>query len=290
MVDPKKAPAGASATAEFLTAVDPFTAAFELGLDHAVADGLTRPDGTIVHFVGKDITAIEFEPLDKPLPAYVSLAETVVEPASFIDYIIGYKSASAICRASLGQNQIVALLDYHGRAREGDAVAAVPNHLAHTVTLKCPFDLDYAKWKAAFGQGLDQRQFAEFIEDMIYTIGTPPAADLLEAISDLKIDRSIRFKSARNERNGNTSFTYEEADDASVTGAVSLPDQLQIIVPIFQGGNPQALDVRLRYRMDKGKVAFILSVPGLDAKEREAFRSIGEKVRQDTATPVFYVA
>lgn len=280
------APAGAVLSAEVEFSAD----AFDRGMAFAVHEAVEKPDGTTVIFVGESVREVEFPPLNRPLPAYVTLAETVVEPASFIDYIIGYKSASAVCRASLSRNMITAVLDYHGRAREGDADAATPNHMAHTVALNCPFDLDYLKWKKAFAGPLDQRELAEFIEDMVFTIGDPPAADLLEAIADLKIDRAVKFKSARNERNGNISITYEEVDDDKVQGSVSLPPKLTVVVPIFQGGNPQQLDVRLRYRMDKGQIAFLLSVAGLDKIEREAFRSIGEKVRTDTNTPVFYVA
>lgn len=282
--------ADTSAPAGAVFSVNTFADAFDRGLAFSVAEQMTKPDGTIVVFSGKDMKTTEFPPLNRPLPAYVTLAEVVVEPASFIDYITNYKSVSAICRASLGQNRITALLDYHGRAREGTADAATPNHLAHSVTLLCPYDVDYAKWRDTFGKKLDQRELGEFITEMLYTIGSPPAADLLEAIADLKVDRKVSFKSARNDRNGNVQFTYDETDDDSVHGQVTLPEGIQVVVPIFQGGNPQAFDVRLRYRLDKGAIVFILDLPGRDKAERDAFRSIGEKVRTDTNTPVFYVA
>lgn len=258
-----------------------------------VSDSFPTANGGEVIFVGKNLRTEHFDPLDKVLPARVTQSETLVEPASFIDYITQFKSTTAVCRASLSQNSIVAVLDYHGRAREtGDG--AVPQPLSHTVTLKCPFDLDYAKWRAAFGKGLNQQDFAELLEDMVHTIAEPAVADLIEAINDLKIDRAVRFKSGRNDRNGTVQITYEEVDveggAGGASGRINLPQEVKIVVAVFQGADLVEIVAKLRYRMDKGNVAFILAVPGLDKIERDQFRRIGEKVRTDTNTPVFYAA
>lgn len=251
------------------------------------------PDGGEVIFVGDGLKAERIAPLDAILPARVTQAETVVEPASFIDYVTQFKSTTAICRASLGRNNITAVLDYHGRAREtGDG--AVPQPLSHTVTLQCPFDLDYAKWRAVFGNGLGHQAFAELLEDMAHTIAEPAIAELMDAINDLKIDRQVRFKSGRNDRNGTVQFTYEEVDTegkpSAAGGRLNLPQEVKIVVSVFQGSDPVELVAKLRYRMDKGVVAFILAVPGLDKIERDQFRRIGEDVRAKTNTPVFYTA
>lgn len=274
----------------FATPAD-IAALIEVGRNHAVAPPVTNPDGSISHFIGKDVQRVIVPTINPVLPGFVSQDEVVVEPDSFIAYVTDFKSPTAVCKASLGRNEIVAVLDYHGRAREGESLAAVPGRGAHRVTLQCPFDVDYAKWRKAFTRAFDQKQLAEFIEDMIHTIGAPAAADLLEAIGDMKIDRAVRFRSARNDRNGNVAFTYEELDvENGEAGVLTLPEHITVVVPIFQGGVAEAFDVRLRFRMEKGVVTFLLSVPGLDKREREAFRKIGERVREETATQVYYVA
>lgn len=255
-----------------------------------ISDPVPKPDGGSVLFHGIELKAHELAPLNPTLPGFVTQTETVIEPASFVDYIRSYKSETAICRASLGSNKIEAVLDYHGQARKGDALAAVPQRAKHIVTLLCPYDLDYAKWKKVLGQPLDQAELAEVLEDLVHTIGMPPAADILEAINDLKIDRQVKFKSARNIENGTVRFTYEEVDaeQPGDAGQVTLPKEVQIIVPIFQGGDAVQITAKLRHRLDRGKVVFILAVPGLDKIERDIFRSLAEKVRADTVTPVFY--
>lgn len=258
--------------------------------DKFVSSSFALADGGTLVLRGKDLVAEKFPALNPVLPDFVTTAETVIEPASFKDYVASYKSETAICKASLGSNKIVAVLDYHGRAREGDRLSAVPNRMAHTVTLLCPWDLDYAKWREAFGKPMDQNAFANLLEDLVHTISEPAVADLAEAIDDLRIDRAIRFKSKVNRRNGTVQFTYEETepDGDAEGGEVRLPEVVKIVVAMFQGGELVQLDAKLRYAIDKGKVFFTLAVPGIDKLERDQFRRIGEDVRSVTGTPVFY--
>lgn len=278
-------------TAELLASAADIAAIIAIGEDRAMPEPRTNADGSVTHFHAKDLLHFDVPALNPVLPAFVKQTETMIEPKSFIDYLIQFKSPTAVARASLGQNSIVAVLDYHGRAREADSISAVPGRGQHVVTLSCPFDADYAKWRARFGKYLDQKAMIEFIEDMIHTIANPTAGDLLEAMGDIEIERVVKFKSARNDKNGNVSIGYEEKDgDTTRSGVYSLPDSIDIVVPIFQGGQPQMLTAKLRFRMKDGDLAIGFAVPGLENLEREAFRKIGEAVRSETDTPVFYVA
>lgn len=262
-------------------------ALIDLGRTTAVNGPIDLPDGSVGYILGEGMHVEKIDALNPKLKEYVTQAKTFVEPKSFIDYLIQFKSPTAICDASLGQNKIVAVLDYHGRGRE-TTDAAVPGRAAHVVTLNCPWDVDYEKWRGIFGRFIEQKPMIEFIEDMIHTIGSPPAADLIEAMGNVEIERVVKFRSAHNDRNGNIRFTYDEQDGG--TGEFSLPDHVDIVVPIFQGGNPVQLTAKLRHRMKDGTLVLGFAVPGIQNKEREAFRSIGEGVRTDTNTPVFYTA
>ncbi len=262
----------------------------ELG-DKFVSPIFELHDGSELVLHAKGLEAVRIPPLNPTLPEWVKEALSVVEPASFKDYVRNYKSETGICLASLSHNRIEAILDYHGRSREGERAHALPQPGTHRVTLLCPFDLDYVAWRSRIGAPMAQADFAVFIEDVIHTIAEPAAADLLEAISDLRIDRSVRFKSARNMRDGTVKFAFEEDDaDADTGGEVTLPQMIKVVVPIFQGADPIMLEVKLRYVLKSGVLAFVLALPGREKLEREQFRRIGESVRDDTATPVFYTS
>lgn len=259
----------------------------DLGGTQLVSTPVTNDDGSRTVFIGSQVQKIELPALNPIAPDHVRQAETVVEPDSFRDYITQFKSATAICKASLSKNQIECVLDYHGRAREGEREDALRQPCSHVITLLCPFDGDYAKWRKMFGVPATQGALGDFLEDMMHTIKQPDGADILEAINDLRLDRSIKLKSKRDTRTGAVAFEYSDEEGA---GEMALPDTIVLQVPIFQGGPVTELPVKLRYRPANGKPLFTLAVPGLDAIETAAFRSIGEHVRTDTSTPVFYVA
>lgn len=265
----------------------------EMG-EHYVSPTYALANGDEAIFVAAGLRMEVLPAINPKLPEFVAAKETVVEPDSFKQYLIAFKSSTAICRASLGHNKIEAVLDYHMQARTGDADASVPQRCQHVLTLLCPFDLDYAAWKKVFDQPMSQNDFGNVLEDLVHTIHEPPMADLQEAIDSLRIDRSVRFQSRVNRRNGEVTFAYEEVEEGSSAiqgegGSVKLPEEVKIVTPIFQGGRPVELVAKLRYRLDKGKVAFLLVVPGLDKVERDHFRNVGEDVRNSTSTPVFYV-
>jgi len=230
--------------------------------------------------------------LNPALPEFVEQREEFIEPKSFEQYLIGYKSSTAICRASLRQNSITAVLDYHGQARTEAGDGAVPGRCKHIAVLTCPWDLDYAKWRKVLGEFLPQQAMLEFLEDMIHTIAQPVAADLLEAFGDIHIGRVTRFRSRRNDKNGTVTVLYDEQDETGATkdGSLELPDHVVLVLPMFQGGAVETLTAKVRVRMEQGKLALGLAVPGLDKRERDGFRKIGDGVADATSTPVFYVA
>lgn len=275
---------------QYLPAQAEVAALLRMAEARAVHGPIPLPDGGLGYVIPEGMALTRIAPLEPALPDHVRQEETFIEPASFIDYLVRFRSAEAICRASLSGRRIVAVLDYHGQAR-AEQPHAVPGRAQHVATLQCPFDVDYDKWRGKFGKFLEQKEMLEFLEDMIHTIAAPPAADLLEAMGDIEIERVVKFKSYRNDKNGNVSIGYEEKDgDRTRSGEFSLPDHVDIVVPIFQGGPSVLLTAKLRLRMKDGDLGLGFSVPGIEVKEREAFRAIGEDVRNRTAVPVFYAA
>jgi len=255
---------------------------------HTVTEPIPTSDGGFVVFHPLGMTPHRIAPLDTKLPERVTQAETVVEPASLVEYVNRFKTANTVSRASLSRNSIEAVLDYH--AESDKKAGSKPGASTHKVTLNCPLDVDYAQWKKRFGEGLGQLEYAEFIEDMLHTIAKPAGADLLDAISDLKVDRGIKFKSGLNQANGTVKLTYEEEDATGGGGSVSIPQEIVIVCPVFQGTQPIQITAKLRYRLDRGAIKFVIAVPGLAKIERDEFRKIGESIREQTETPVFYTA
>lgn len=260
-----------------------------MGGEILVSDPVSRPDGGVTYFIGKDIKEATIPALNPVLPDFVSQAETFVLPDSFIAYLTKFKTDTAIVRAVPTASKFVAVLDYHGDARKDARESAVPGRCAHIATLMCPWDPDYAKWRGIFDKHIEQGDLLEFIEDVIHTIGAPLAGDLIDAISNVELDRETKFKSVRNLRNGTIQLTYAESERGS-TAVVAMPDTITVITPIFQGGMALQLEVKLRYHLEKGVLMFKLALPGREKIERDGFRTIGDDVQASTSTPVLYAA
>jgi len=283
----KKATAGASIPAALMASAADIAALLTLGGEVLVSDPVVQDNGDRVVFAGKELQRHLLPALNPVLPEFVAQQETFVEPASFVEYIKTFKSSRAVARASLAGNSIVAILDYHGPARMAERDTAAPGTCRHVVTLACPWDPDYLRWRNIFNKDVPQTALMEFLEDMIHTIHDPLAGDLLDAVGNVELDRAQKFKSVRNLRNGTVQFVFAESEEPLV---VKLPEIITVVTPIFQGGNAQAIPVRLRYGLDRGALSFKLVLTGGEKLERDAFRSIGEQVREATATPVFYAA
>lgn len=264
-------------------------ALLDMGGAQLVSAPVARADGSTVYFLGGDVKAHHLPALNPVLPDHVVATEVFTEPDSFIDYLIRFRSSRAIVRAMQADNRFVAVLDYHGDARGAENDAAVPGRCSHMAQLKCPWDPDYAKWRAVFDESITQDALLEFIEDVIHTIGEPLAGDLIDAISNVELDREAKFKSVRNLRNGTVQFTYAE-EERPGTVVVTMPEVIRVVTPIYQGGGTLMLDVKLRYALHNGRLVFKLALPGREKLERDGFRTIGAAVLEKTAVPVFYVA
>lgn len=273
-------------------------AALAFAESRLVASSYTQQDGSIVTFYAGGMSKHTDAPVNPVLPERVKAGENFVEPDSLALYVNRFKTLTTILMASLSRRTITARLDYHHK-QEGMAVDSDFNELdirvpkpqldQHHAALKCEFDPDYAKWRALFGQQIDQQTYAEFIEDMLHTIAQPPAADLLDAVSELKLHRDAKFSNKVDLRGGKLNLTYEE-DDTQVSGKMALPESIVIVCPMYQGDEPIAIHAKLRYRLKDGVLRFIIAVPGIEKLERDQFRQIVDYVGDKTAVPVFYTA
>lgn len=254
------------------------------------------PNGDTAIFYGSDLMMHTIPNLNPDLPADVKASETFIEPASLSLYANMYKTPTAILKASLSASTVTALLDYHepvfeaGGGVMGDTGKArpVPQRNQHHATYKAEHHPDFLTWRAKLGAQMAQTEFAEFIEDNLHTIGSPAAADLMEAIMDLKVHRAAAFENKVDLRGGKIGLTFKEED--SQGGRIQLPDTIVVVVPIYQGTEPVSLAMKLRYRFIDRALKLHVVCPGLNAIVRDEFQAIAEDIRDKTDLPLFYTA
>jgi len=261
-----------------------------------VSEPINQQNGSQVVFTANGLQRHEIVALNPTLPSDIAGALTFIEPASLIGYTNKYKRASALCLAYPGALAFIVRLDYHEpneRGPNGETlVDAAPATNKHTAQLDTPYDPDYAKWKQVFGTLIPQEAFATFIEDMAHTVITPDAGRLQEIVLDLQVHRNVAFKSAINQRDGTAKLQFEEEDNGGATSHsdIILPSSIVLTMPVFQGGPPIEITAKLRYRLERGVLRFLIVPPGLEKIERDEFVAIGDAIKDACDIPVFYSA
>lgn len=113
----------------------------------------------------------------------------------------------------------------------------------------------WLKWRAIDGKMMSQATFAEFIEDNLADLASPPGAEMLEIVTYLTATRSTDFKSAVRLSSGAVQFQNLESVDAKVgAGQIAVPETFQVALSPFIGSALYPVPTRFRYRLEGGKL------------------------------------
>lgn len=137
--------------------------------------------------------------------------------------------------------------------------AGNPGWGRHTASLMLTPTPEWVQWNERDSTAMDQKEFAEFLEDHLGEIAHPDAALLLETCADLKAVQSLDFHQGITLANGAVQFTYNEhAEAKSATRALEVPGTFSLYLRVFEGTSHQAMNARLRWRIEKegGKLRF----------------------------------
>jgi uncharacterized protein YfdQ (DUF2303 family) len=123
----------------------------------------------------------------------------------------------------------------------------------------------WRKWKHIDGKMLPQVTFAEFIEENIGDIVSPPGADMLEIAQDLSARRSVDFKSNVRLADGRLQFQNVENMEAQVgPGQIGIPPSITLGLAPVQGLPPFKVEARFRYRIENGKLTLGVKLQRLE--------------------------
>lgn len=115
---------------------------------------------------------------------------------------------------------------------------------------------EWAIWTGGNNKLVAQRDFAEFLEanaDDVYSgaPSEPTSAQMLELAGSLTATTRAEFSATTRLQNGNTSIRYAETTTAAGgVGAIEVPEQFIIAIPVFVGGPYYKIAARFRYRLN----------------------------------------
>lgn len=197
-------------------------------------------------------------------------------------YTVGEDHSTATMVDTRGY-QITAVLDYDqpGAPAWGD----------HRAKFNAAFTPEWTAWADQNEQWMRQEHFAIFIEDHLGDVLAPAAADLIDMVKTINVVRNGGFTSSVDLGNGcsKVAITNEAAARCGVD-ALEVPRKLRLKLPVFVGGDPVEVDVRLALDANDGYVRLRYRILNTDAVLAAAFDQlvVGFQEALDCVIPVYH--
>lgn len=199
-------------------------------------------------------------------------------PKSLADYMNLYADQNhlaSVCAANPHSVRVV--LDYHEAADSavqgaGDQGVNTARWCDHTVTMTPRFTPAYAAWRERHRKASDQRETMEFLEDRLIDVVKPDAADIMDMVMNFEGLTKVTFSSSQRLTDGRVQVVYKEEEADS--GRVMFYEGLTLRLPVFEGADPEPVDVRVRHRQRDGKLHFVFVIANIEELERTAFERL----------------
>lgn len=205
-------------------------------------------------------------------------AVTVFDAASF-NQLVRDNAGAGDCAIYLDRNPhapaVEAVLNGHGKNGPGWGDFRLKIEFRPTP--------QWAKWKAIDGKLMPQADFAEFIEDNLADIESPPGAQMLEVATQLQGIRTLSFKRGLRLSDGNVQFEHVEDTQARVgAGSVTVPEALVLRLAPLQGSPVYAVPARFRWRLVEGKLSLGIRLERVEDLMTRVIEDVVGKIERST--------
>lgn len=230
-----------------------------------------------------------------PQPMRKRGAAELADADSFATYVNAHRESGTHLTGDANERggAFVALLDYHQPNKEDRETS--PSWSEHTATQTLQPTPEWARWLGAAGKDIDQRTFAEFLEDNAVDVivpeggkGFPSQQELMSVASTLQVKTDVRFASTVKLQNGQVTLGYTEQIEGGhgQDGKLAIPEKFGIAVAPFRGTAKYLVTVRLRYRGTGGKALFRLEIERPHKIVESAFNDVRAVIEEATGLKV----
>jgi uncharacterized protein YfdQ (DUF2303 family) len=220
------------------------------------------------------------EDLERFLPRPLRINESVLlhDTDSFIAYVNAFKLAG-VSRIFFNtvEEEFVGVLDYHE--------VETPAWCGHTAAYKPRRSVEFETWMASNRKQMTQVDFARFLEENMPDVVEPNSAELLQVALTFEAKKSVEFSSGVRLNNGQIQFQYDEVVRGTAQkGTIEIPEQFVLGIAIHVNGPAYRIPVRLRWRLQEGKVAFWYEVVRPHRYIEDALKEMRERIGVETTT------
>lgn len=224
-----------------------------------------------------------------PLPEFAlttSAKRTVTSAGGFSEYVNRHGGKQTEIWADQPGNTVVAVIDANASAEAG--IDERFGYERHRVSLKLEHTPGWIAWVKGQGQG-PQDRLAEHIEEWAENVFSPSGAEMLEIAQTLQGSRNANFTSGSRLSNGevNLAYTEELKGAAGKSGNLSIPEEFELGLVPYVGGNAYRVVAKFRWRLDGGRVSVGYKLIGLERILEEAFKDVMNEISEATEFPVF---
>ncbi len=263
--------------------------------DGLTAPVLVLPRGLTAHSIAKFVDEYADAPRRRKGVA------RFVELASFIAHANRFKDVDSAIFAKPDVPQLVSVLDYHRAGPE-----PFPRFGEHRGLYEPPLSDEWKAWTGQDTKVMGQAAFAEWLENHITDVADPSTAgDTAKALADLigcsfaspskllELSRglSIRVDSKMQQTvklaTGEASMQFVASHNDETGAPIKVPGAFLVALPVFRGGAPYQLAVRLRYRAAGGSVSWFFEVYRADRVFAHAFQEACDTAAKETGLPLF---
>lgn len=255
---------------------DPLTAAMNAGAalgtpkESGIGSFAIVPEGYSLH----DLEEFQAHPNRKTGKVAMDDAD------SFIRYFNAHANEHSQIYAKQNPPVFVGLLDEHQADKAG--------WREHRVVYACPFSTEWKEWNAHDKKQMKQAEFAEFIERNLPDIVDPPGADMLEISRSLQAKKKVNFSSGIRLANGEQELTYEEEiQGTTAKGKINIPEVFKIGVQVLEGGEPYAVECRLRYRINDASLLMWYELVRPHKIIEDAVKAVWDQIASGTDRQVY---
>jgi len=225
----------------------------------------------------------ELKSLEEFLPRPLRIRQEVAlqDTDSFIAYVNEFKlvGATQIFFNSEAE-EFTAALDYHDNSDEA-------SWCGHKADFKPRRSVEFTTWMGSNRKGMAQVDFARFLEENMPDIVEPSSADLLQVALTFEAKKSVEFSSGVRLANGQIQLQYDETIRGTAQkGTIEVPETFVLGVSIHVNGPAYRIPVRLRWRLQEGKVTFWYEIVRPTRFIDDALREILLRVATDTGIVV----
>lgn len=223
----------------------------------------------------------EVKSLESFLPRPLRIKQEVIlyDTDSFIGYLKEFMTGATLIFFDVQQETFTAAFDYH----EIDK----PSWCEHSAAFKPRRSVEFQAWLDANRKQMTQVEFARFLEENLPDVVEPNSAELLQVALTFEAKKSVEFASGVRLANGQIQFQYDEVVRGTAQkGTIEIPEKFVLGIPIHANGPAYRIDVRLRWRLQEGNVAFWYEVVRPHRFVEHALKEISQRIASETALPL----